>query len=175
MRVPFSAEDASASFTCCGSSTSVPAFELPLVGSYDFDGGGTFELVLPADAPFGTYAMNLICPTSQDGRAFAIEVNDAPTPVVHSINAEIAPTEAMLVKGEHLDTITSIGAFRLADGAYFECAFALADRKATSVACIFVDIPASQTRDDYYIIDVASETCGSAADAPLFLVSPPVP
>lgn len=169
VRVPFTAEGGAEELTCCATSTSKPAFDVTLTGGY-VDGTGNLQFEVPGDAPFGTYGLDVSCLTNTEDPAFSIEINDADAPFVLSISAEIEPAAAMLMTGQHLSGVTQVGAFRLSDGAYYECLYAEEDQTDTSIECSFEDIPTSVDENDKYVIYVASEECGIARNAPEFRV-----
>jgi hypothetical protein len=174
MRVDFSAEMSSATFKCCGTSTSDPSFGVPLLATSNNDGGGTFELEVPADAPIGSYAMKLVCATQPNDQAFQLEINDALAPVVSGIDkTEIAPGETLVISGEHLDGVSSVTATRRSDGAFAFCDIDQASQTAGSISCSFSNIQDSADATDVYVLDVSNETCGSAVNRPTFLVTTP--
>jgi hypothetical protein len=171
VKVPFDAEDATAAFACCGVSTSEPEFGAQVQGAFSGE-TGTLVFTVPSDAPLGTYALAMICPTDPTERSFAIEVNDAGAPEVLSVSAEITPAGAMVVTGKNLQN-AKIGAVRASGEGYWECL--VADSSDTSVTCNFNgDIPISQDQDDSYFIDVYTEECGFAPNPPQFLVVAPI-
>lgn len=171
VRVPFTAEAGDSALTCCGSSTSTPAFDVELTGAFN-DGSGTFEFEVPGDAPFGPYALEVTCQTNAVDPAFSLEINDADAPFVLSVSALIESTGSMLIQGQHLGDVNRVGAFRATDGAYYECVFAAEDQSDTSIECSFDgNIPSSVDENDTFVIDVASEDCGSAKNPPSFLVA----
>jgi len=173
VRVPFGAETATATFTCCGTSTSDPAFGVPLLGVAHPESGGHFEFIVPSDAPFGNYALSLNCPTEPNEHSFAIEINDVPAPKVTAMPAEIAPTDVVQIQGENLDRVFAVRARRSSDGSYFECIIQSEGQTASSISCSFESIPESVDDNDSYALEIESESCGVAADSPTFLVTHP--
>jgi hypothetical protein len=171
VHVPFGASDSTATFTCCGVSTSSPAFGAALPSVSNFDGGGDLLLEVPSDAPFGSYAVNLTCPTQPSNHAFALEINDAAAPIVTGATAQIASGDTLVVSGENLDTLTSITAVRPSDGTVSFCNIDLASQSATSVSCTFNSIPPSANDADVYVLDVANETCGAARNRPTLIAN----
>ncbi len=171
LQVPFSAEGADDSFTCCGVSTSNKPFYQSVEGEYESYRGNVLEMLVPEDAPLGYYAMQLTCAGTSNEVAFAVQVNEGAVPVVHSISAVITPNGNMEIDGENLSDVTYVSARRLSTGVWHECLFDEQDKTNTSITCNFGgDIVVSTSNDDYYIIEVYSQNCGHAADPPLFLV-----
>lgn len=172
VHVPFDASDSTATFTCCGTSTSKPSFDAVLQGLSNFDGGGDLLLPVPLDAPLGSYAMNVACPTTVGGQAFALEVNDLAAPVVTDATASIFPNDPLVITGENLDGVTAITAIKHDGSAVAFCNIDAASRTTTSVTCSFNAISPSQDAGDLYELDIASDQCGSAANRPSLLVTP---
>lgn len=168
LAVPFEADDASATFACCGVSTSRPRFGVSLEGAYNFEGGGLLELQVPEDAPFGSYQLDIDCPTTAGRQAITVQINDAAAPMVLSVSAEITPSGPMVIAGKNL-TPVHVGAVRASDGSYFGCE--PRQESATRITCDFGGaIPVSTDSNDVYYIDVVSDECGYAASPPAFTV-----
>lgn len=172
VHVPFDASDSTATFTCCGTSTSEPSYDALLQGLSNFDGGGDLLLPVPADAPLGSYAMNVACPTQVGGQAFALEINDLAAPIVTDATASMFPKDPLVITGENLDGVTAITAVKLDGSSIAFCNIDAASRTTTSVTCTFNAITPSQDAADLYELDIASEQCGSAANRPSLLVTP---
>lgn len=167
--VPYDVTTSSNSFHCCGVSTSKPAYGVPLAAESNQDGGGDLWFEVPADAPLGSYAMNVTCVESGQ-RVFALEINDAAPPVVTNAPTITSAGATFTITGENLDTVTSITAFRLRDAAFAFCNIDGASQSATSVSCTFSAITKSTDANDFYVLDVSNDTCGAALNRPQFTV-----
>ncbi len=172
VHVPFDATDSTATFTCCGTSTSKPSYDALLQGLSNFDGGGDLLLPVPAEAPLGSYAMNVACPAQMGGQAFALEINDLAAPVVTDATTSMFPMDPLVITGENLGGVTAITAVKHDGSAIAFCNIDAASRTATSVTCSFDSIAPSKDAGDLYELDIASEQCGSAANRPSLLVTP---
>ncbi len=171
LRVPFAATAAPSEFVCCGASTSDTSFALPINGTFNGEDGGTLELRVPSNAPYGTYGLQLDCQTQPNDQAIAISVSDSDAPVVLSISALVSPTSTMRITGQHLSGVTRVGAVRPPDPRYYECIVDPDGQSDTEISCNFDgEIPVSADATDLYFIDVEADNCGHAADPPPFLV-----
>jgi hypothetical protein len=165
VKVPFDVDVAADTFTCCGASTSSPAFTLSLDGTYNQDGGGDLVFEVPDDAPFGSYALNLVCQTQPNDQVIAIEINDLAAPTVTGLlSTEVLPTRTVSVTGENLEAVTYVNAVH-ADGTGFECVIQEQTHTATQLDCSFPNgVPISS-----YFLELYTERCGYAV-SPTFMV-----
>ncbi len=167
VNVPFDATLTPDTFTCCGASTSTPAFSLELSGTSNHDGGGDLVFQVPEDAPFGSYALSLVCQTQPNDQGIAIEINDLVAPKVTSITEQIAPTDVLHVVGEGLDGVSYVSAVDAGGTSVGECVSQQAPT-ATSLDCNFPNgLPAAT-----YFLELYTEACGFAV-SPTFLVVDP--
>ena len=168
LKVEFFVELAADNFTCCGVSTSAPAFTLPLNGVYNHDGGGMLAFLVPVDAAVGSYALNVTCQTQPDEQVIALEISDSPAPVVDSITEEVPPGGQVHITGQNLLGVTGIIA-NSADGVTVSCDFQDIDQTDTGIDCTLpTGIPLTT-----YTLDVVSASCGWAASSPTFVVATP--
>jgi hypothetical protein len=167
IKVGFLAEVTPDTFTCCGASTSTPAFSLALSGTSDHDGGGYLSFQVPDDAPFGSYALSLVCQTQPNDQGIAIEINDSTAPKVTSITTQIAPTDALHVVGEGLDGVSFISAVEPGGTSIGECVPQQAPT-ATSLDCTFPNgLPAAT-----YFLELYTEACGYAISPTFSVIDP---
>jgi hypothetical protein len=169
MKIDFSADASSDTFKCCASTTSDPSFGGAVLGVPNQDGGGAIWVEVPAAAPSGTFALNLVCPSDPSESAVSIEIHDQPAPVVSGIsNQQIAPGEVVTISGENLGSVSSIMATSRSGNIAF-CDIDAQTQTASSVSCSFDAIAPSADETDLYTLEVADETCGYAQNRPTFL------
>lgn len=167
IKVGFLAQLTPDTFTCCGASTSTPAFSLELSGTSDHDGGGYLVFQVPEDAPLGSYALSLVCQAQPDDQGIAVEINDLVAPKVSSITAQIAPTDVVHVAGEGLDGVSYVGAVDAGGTSVGECVPQQAPT-ATSLDCTFPNgLPAAT-----YSLELYTESCGYAVSPTFSVVDP---
>lgn len=170
VRVSFDITSSDNSFTCCGTTNSQPAYDASLTGESNQDGGGDLWFEVPANAPLGSYGMDVNCSDSAD-HSFSLEINDAAPPIVTGIPAFISPGDTVEITGENLADVASITAFRLRDATTAFCNIDAASQTATSVSCSFNSIPKSNDDSDFYVLEVANDTCGYALNRPQFIAT----
>jgi hypothetical protein len=165
--VPFDAILTPDTFTCCGASTSTPAFSLELSGTSNQDGGGDLVFQVPEDAPFGSYALSLVCQTQPNDQGIAIEINDLVAPQVTSITAQIAPTDVVHVVGAGLDGVSYVSAIEAGGAPVGECVPTQAPA-AESLDCTFPNgLPAAT-----YFLELYTESCGYTVSPTFSVVDP---
>lgn len=174
VRVPFDVYDATDSFSCCGVAGAKPAFGVTLLGEYNHDGGGNLEFVVPANAPYGSYALELTCPTDPATQSLSLEVGNTAAPLVESVDGEITPDSDMRVNGLNLGTVTRVAAIRASDHRSYECVFdPKTQQTATSITCNFGNKIPKSVGNDFFYIDVFTDGCGFAPNPPTFKVMLP--
>lgn len=171
VRAAFDAEDASESFQCCGAAGGSPGLAVPLIGAYDFDGGGQLSFRVPVDAAPGSYALDLSCPTAPGRHVISVQINEGTAPFIKSVNGELVPGQVMLIQGERLTQVDAVRGIRASDGQTWECTIDVEKTTDTDLFCFFPDnIPVSNDAQDLYFIDVVDDSCGAAPNPPPFWV-----
>lgn len=171
VHIGFDVVNSDNTFSCCGVSTSKPAFVKSLQGISNQDGGGDLLLAVQSDAPLGSYSLDITCPGQAAPEGISLEISDTAPPVVSDVTAEIFPNDTLVITGENLDTVTSVMATNPSTGNTAFCNIDAQSTTATSLSCSFNAIPATNA-GEAYILDVSNNACGSAQHRPTFIVNP---